>query len=513
MTTNDDDVATSAAATAAEDDATNDDITFDEIYNSLPSLRASLKMNNEPTSTSNTPASPRCRSPDCAGSSSLVAVSGRGRGGREGRGGGRGDDRRRGKTKSSSSNSSSSSSSSGSGSGSSTKKKNEANDETSNDNTRSGGEDEKKMLEETIKNFATKFLTQKLSKNPKPGCCPPDEHTHNSDGTTTRCACGSKDAEEPSTFVPADANTNPTELQQQLEQAPAINVVLLGATGVGKTTWLNKHLTGAFTAVHQPTTGVGVAKLLFPTNYGWVKMNCIDTIGGSESTASSSSSTKNPNQKENNTSSTLMGGLDESYYEALQSIIIMFDVTKPKTYKYAQRVFRELKTIAGIPNKIPRLLVGNKCDANLQDRLITKSKITFPKKPNHAYFDLSLHTKDGIELPFLWIIQQLSALPNVLFLQAPEPPAPSEHGNEEENETASSEASTSSATADESLSSSSSSLSPSTTQTTLEEDHDHTHNHKQGNTNHRGNKPPPPAYSEKEIRDYFWLDDTNEVVV
>ena len=509
MTTNDDD---DIATPAAEDDATNDDITFDEIYNSLPSLRASLNMKNELTSssTSNTPAPPRCRSPDREGLGSLVAVSGRGRGGRGGRGGGRGDDRRRGKTKSSSSNSSSSSSSVG-GSGSSTKNTNEANDETSHDNTRSGGEDEQ-MREETIKNFATKFLTQKLSEDPKPGCCAPDEHTHNSDGTTTRCACESEDAVEPSKFVPADADTNPTELQQQLEQAPAINVVLLGAAGVGKTTWLNKHLTGAFTSVHQPTTGVGVAKLLFPTNYGWVKMNCIDTIGGSES-AASSSSTKNLNQKGNNTcSSTLMGGLDESYYDALQSIIIMFDVTKPKTYKYAQRVFRKLKTMAGIPKHIPRILVGNKCDANLQDRLITKSKITFPKKQNHAYFDLSIHTKDGIELPFLWIIQQLSALPNVLFLQAPEPPAPSEHGNEEENETASSEASTSSATADESLSSSSS-TSPSIIQTTLEEDHDHTHNHKQGNTNQRGNEPPPPAYSEKEIRDYFWLDDTTEVVV
>ena len=127
MTTNDDDVATSAAATAAEDDATNDDITFDEIYNSLPSLRASLKMKNELTSSSSTittPALPRCRSPDREGLGSRVAVSGRGRGGRGGRGGGRGDDRRGGKTKSSSSKSSSSSSNSSSGGSSSSSKLN-----------------------------------------------------------------------------------------------------------------------------------------------------------------------------------------------------------------------------------------------------------------------------------------------------------------------------------------------------------------------------------------------------
>ena len=60
---------------------------------------------------------------------------------------------------------------------------------------------------------------------------------------------------------------------------PQFKLVLVGAGGVGKTTFAKRHFTGEFQKKYEPTIGVIVYPLRFPTNYGEIIFNVWDTAG------------------------------------------------------------------------------------------------------------------------------------------------------------------------------------------------------------------------------------------
>lgn len=65
----------------------------------------------------------------------------------------------------------------------------------------------------------------------------------------------------------------------QAEQAPEFKLILVGDGGVGKTTFVKRHLTGEFEKKYVATLGVEVHPLLFHTNRGPIKFNVWDTAG------------------------------------------------------------------------------------------------------------------------------------------------------------------------------------------------------------------------------------------
>jgi GTP-binding nuclear protein Ran len=56
-------------------------------------------------------------------------------------------------------------------------------------------------------------------------------------------------------------------------------LLLVGNSGVGKTTYVKKLLTGEFTANHTPTLGVEVHPIIFQTNKGPIRFCIWDTAG------------------------------------------------------------------------------------------------------------------------------------------------------------------------------------------------------------------------------------------
>ena len=130
----------------------------------------------------------------------------------------------------------------------------------------------------------------------------------------------------------------------QADFIPEFKLILVGDGGVGKTTFVRRHLTGEFEkryvatlgassflhgvvcmhrwfasslpthpltpSLSQSTTGVEVHPLLFHTNRGQIKFNVWDTAGQEK-----------------------FGGLRDGYYIQGQCAIIMFDVTSRITYK------------------------------------------------------------------------------------------------------------------------------------------------------------------------------------
>ncbi|CAF1234460.1 unnamed protein product [Rotaria socialis] len=175
------------------------------------------------------------------------------------------------------------------------------------------------------------------------------------------------------------------------QQAPEFKLVLVGDGGVGKTTFVKRHLTGEFEKKYNATVGVEVHPLQFQTNRGLIIYNVWDTAGQEK-----------------------FGGLRDGYYIGGQCAIIMFDVTSRITYKNVPNWHKDLIRVC---ENIPIVLCGNKVD--VKDRKVKAKAITFHRKNNMQYYDISARSNYNFEKPFLWLARKLAGDPNLEFTAMP----------------------------------------------------------------------------------------------
>uniref|UniRef100_A0A5S6QB75 GTP-binding nuclear protein n=1 Tax=Trichuris muris TaxID=70415 RepID=A0A5S6QB75_TRIMR len=160
---------------------------------------------------------------------------------------------------------------------------------------------------------------------------------------------------------------------------PTFKLVLCGDGGVGKTTYVKRHLTGEFDKKYVATLGVEVHPLLFHTSRGPICFNVWDTAGQEK-----------------------FGGLRDGYYIQGQCAIIMFDCTARITYKNIPNWYRDLTRVC---EGIPIVVVGNKVD--IKDRKVKAKSITFHRKKNLQYYDVSAKSNYNFEKPFLYLARKL----------------------------------------------------------------------------------------------------------
>lgn len=91
----------------------------------------------------------------------------------------------------------------------------------------------------------------------------------------------------------------------------------------------------------------------------------------------------------------------------------MFDVTTRITYKNVPKWYKDLTRIC---DNIPIVLVGNKVDQ--KDRKVKARQITFHRKRNLQYFDISAKSNYQYEKPFLWILRTLLGDANLYLVEA-----------------------------------------------------------------------------------------------
>merc|ERR1719326_2042428 len=168
-------------------------------------------------------------------------------------------------------------------------------------------------------------------------------------------------------------------------------LVLVGDGGVGKTTFVKRHLTGEFEKQYNATIGVEVRPMPFYTSKGQIKFNVWDTAGQEK-----------------------LGGLRDGYYIGGQCGIIMFDVTSRITYQNVPKWYKDLVRVC---DNIPICLVGNKVD--VKDRKVKAKQITFHRKKNLQYYDVSAKSNYNFEKPFVWLLRRLTNEPNLTLVEAP----------------------------------------------------------------------------------------------
>ena len=92
----------------------------------------------------------------------------------------------------------------------------------------------------------------------------------------------------------------------------------------------------------------------------------------------------------------------------------MFDVTSRTTYKNVPTWHRDITRVC---EDIPIVLCGNKVD--VRNRQVRAKTITFHRKKNLQYYDISAKSNYNFEKPFLYLARKLAGDPNLQFVESP----------------------------------------------------------------------------------------------
>lgn len=176
-----------------------------------------------------------------------------------------------------------------------------------------------------------------------------------------------------------------------VEGIPEFKLVLIGDGGTGKTTFVKRHTTGEFEKRYIATQGVEVHPLRFFTSRGPIIFNVWDTAGQEK-----------------------LSGLRDGYYIGGNCGIIMFDVCSRITYKNVPKWYKDLVRVC---DNIPIVLVGNKVD--VKERKVKAKQITFHRRHNLQYYDVSAKSNYQFEKPFLWLARRLSGDAALVLVEAP----------------------------------------------------------------------------------------------
>jgi small GTP-binding protein len=151
-----------------------------------------------------------------------------------------------------------------------------------------------------------------------------------------------------------------------------IKIVLLGDSGVGKTTIVTKYSTGLLPEVSQPTVGAAFVTKNTEINGKKYSLLIWDTAGQE-----------------------LYRGLAPMYYRNAVIAIITFDLTREATFNSASYWLKELKENS--EEDVIVILCGNKCDIEEKGK---HSGETFAQENGILYCETSAVTGVGIDRLF-----------------------------------------------------------------------------------------------------------------
>lgn len=165
--------------------------------------------------------------------------------------------------------------------------------------------------------------------------------------------------------------------------ANRFKVVLIGDGGVGKSTFIRRHLTGDFNPNYVATLGVDVWPLEFNTTRGKIIFDICDTAGQDK-----------------------FGGLKSGYWVESRGCIAMFDVSSRTSYNNMKKWIQDFQKtnveLSENHSQVPVVLCGNKVD--LKNRQVQPQSIVLHKESDLGivqYYDISAKSNYNYERPFL----------------------------------------------------------------------------------------------------------------
>lgn len=156
-----------------------------------------------------------------------------------------------------------------------------------------------------------------------------------------------------------------------------MKVVMIGDGGVGKTTYINRLLTGDFNKRYIATVGATSNLISFNTTKGRITFDVVDTAGQE-----------------------ILNASQLQYFKDADACFIMFDATSKTTMKSIPDWYSKFKNVSNAQI----IILGNKCDSS-------NIKLTFNKMRNlcvryGTYFTISSKSNYNYLAPFLQLIKQ-----------------------------------------------------------------------------------------------------------
>jgi small GTP-binding protein len=157
---------------------------------------------------------------------------------------------------------------------------------------------------------------------------------------------------------------------------PALKIVLVGQTGVGKSCILDRQLQNAFEDEMPGTIGTAFATTVVETPGGMLRLQFWDTAGQEQYVA--------------------LAGM---YYRNANIALLVIDLTRRETLLALERWATEVKERA--PANVTLMLVGNKCDLETQRAVSLNEAAQFRERIGAPlYFETSAKTGVGVERLF-----------------------------------------------------------------------------------------------------------------
>lgn len=162
-----------------------------------------------------------------------------------------------------------------------------------------------------------------------------------------------------------------------------IKIVIIGDSGVGKSNYLYRFVEGRFISVHEATIGFDYKSKtsVLPKSKKKVKFQIWDTAGQEKYMS-----------------------INKNLFQRVQGIILMYDITKQKTFNNLGRWMDSINELAG---GIPLILVGNKIDL-IDERNVPKEKgEQFARDNNIKFFESSGKSGVNVEDSFNYLGEQI----------------------------------------------------------------------------------------------------------
>ena len=160
-----------------------------------------------------------------------------------------------------------------------------------------------------------------------------------------------------------------------------IELLIIGDQNVGKSNFIFRFTENKFSESHQATIGIDVKVKNIKIEHKVYKVQIFDT-SGQEAYKS----------------------ISRNYYLKVQGILLMFDLTNRFSF---QNLENWIKEIYNVRDKVPFMIIGNKCDLENKIEVNDDEVLQFGNKNNARYYKTSAKTGKNIDNAIINFVEQI----------------------------------------------------------------------------------------------------------
>ena len=160
-----------------------------------------------------------------------------------------------------------------------------------------------------------------------------------------------------------------------------IELLIIGDQNVGKSNFIFRFTENKFSESHQATIGMDVKVKNITIDNKVYKIQIFDTSGQE-----------------------VYKSISRNYYLRVQGILLMFDLTNRFSF---QNLENWIKEIYNVRDKVPFMIIGNKCDLEKQIEVNDDVVKKFGEKINASYYKTSAKNGKNIDKAIVNFVKQI----------------------------------------------------------------------------------------------------------